>query len=265
MLDPPEQASCTDSTPVPCGGPLRRERRDDGRRSASPPREQYGCNFCTVRLATRIPSFTSSPRMRSAPQESVLHGKPLDEHDGVSGQPCGALRLRFPSPEEAEPFAVPTQEGLWLHKQHRVSPSIHDPCKDDEQPPLVTRELGRFVVRAATSVVGAAAGSPPAAASGTGSGPSPLRARPPVDASPSARRHRGGALCGSRRHEGVEQGRQTRRRFSRAPPGARPLRLPLVDDLAADGASSTAQLLLPPCRMTPDGQFPDIAGAVTQD
>jgi hypothetical protein len=73
--------------------------------------------------------------------EPVLHGQPLDQPDGFSREPCGAGRSRFLAPEEAESFTVPTQEGLGLHEQESLAPSVGHPGSENGKLALVHGEL----------------------------------------------------------------------------------------------------------------------------
>src|SRR5438067_6876524 len=79
---------------------------------------------CIVRLHTRMPSLSSSPRMRSAPQRGLRPAiSRMSAARVVGGHPDPP---RATPPERAESCAMPTENGRGLDEQGCFTPSWRD-------------------------------------------------------------------------------------------------------------------------------------------
>ena len=74
---------------------------------------------------------------RGAP-ERVLAAHTADEITGFAryGRASISPPSRFPSPIKAKAFAMPTDDGLWLHNDQHLTPVRQDPRKDHPQQPI---------------------------------------------------------------------------------------------------------------------------------
>jgi hypothetical protein len=83
-----------------------------------------------VRLHTRIPSLSNSPRMRSAQKTPVVLGHCVEQEDGLWGHLLfvrGHLCLLLTA--EAETLMMPTQKRLWLDNEQRLLPCLNSSCQ----------------------------------------------------------------------------------------------------------------------------------------
>jgi hypothetical protein len=87
-----------------------------------------------VRLQTRIPTLSNSPRIRSAPKTAVVPGHLLNQGHGLCGEHwfrrcCSGLVF----PVELESLAMPAQQRLWLNNEEGLLPgSCHSGQKHEE-------------------------------------------------------------------------------------------------------------------------------------
>jgi hypothetical protein len=99
--------------------------------------------FCTVRLLILMPSFKSSPRIRSAPDSRFFLAISPDQADRLGGDPAfDAPGSGSPTPEHPKAIAMPPQEGLGLHNGQSAAPCGQD-CGCDEEPKPVERREPR--------------------------------------------------------------------------------------------------------------------------
>ena len=90
--------------------------------------------FWIVRLHTCMPSFNSSPRIRSAPPEPIVLGHLSDQGNRFGSDPRlvrSGLGLAFPV--ETKELPMPAQQGLWLHEQKSLLPGSNQPGQQDEE------------------------------------------------------------------------------------------------------------------------------------
>jgi hypothetical protein len=90
-----------------------------------------------VRLQTRIPSLSNSPRMRSAPQSRLSLAISLPQGDGLLGDPwCGRSCPRLVLPKELEALAMPSHQRLWLDNEQRLLPGSDHPGQKHQEHPI---------------------------------------------------------------------------------------------------------------------------------
>src|SRR5258708_3379893 len=97
-----------------------------------------------VRLATRMPSFNSSPRILSAPPTNVVSRHPTDERNdlGTEVRSTRPSSPGTPSPPESESFAVPAKHSLGLHQKQGAAPRGNEHRKQDEQSAFTRKKSG---------------------------------------------------------------------------------------------------------------------------
>src|SRR4029453_17066201 len=100
-----------------------------------------GISRDTVRSATLIPTFKSSPWILGAPhrglaaairqRERGFQGYRRETHDGAPGQP---------GPVVAEPSPLPTQDGVRGDDDQRLLPASPQPGQRDPKEPVATAQ-----------------------------------------------------------------------------------------------------------------------------
>ncbi len=89
--------------------------------------------FCTVRLLIVMPSFKSSPRIRSAPHSRFFVAISLIKLTVSGGDPAfDAPGPGSPTPEHSKPLAMPPQDGLGLHNGQGAAPRGQDGGCDEK-------------------------------------------------------------------------------------------------------------------------------------
>src|SRR5437870_13533172 len=91
--------------------------------------------YCwTVRLQTRMPSLSSSPRRRSAPQRGIAGGH-LSDKRRTRGR-GSTRRPRASAPERATACLVPAEDGRRLDEQGGVAPRRRQACSEPHREAL---------------------------------------------------------------------------------------------------------------------------------
>ena len=100
----------------------------------------------TVRFATRMPSFKSSPRIRSAPQRrfsiAMRWMRAMTSRSHARLARTG--RAGLVTPEQPESRAVPAKNGLGLDEEQGAAPPGKKPREQDKQTTLVAAKGGAF-------------------------------------------------------------------------------------------------------------------------
>ena len=118
------------------------QQRDYGERSPTSAQMARGRRTCRmyfwiVRLHTRIPSLSNSPRMRSAQKTPIVPCHLLDQCDRLWRElRLSRISLGLALPEQAEEFSMPPKHYLQLRNEERLLPGPHHPRQKHQQEPI---------------------------------------------------------------------------------------------------------------------------------
>ena len=98
--------------------------------------------YCwTVRLLTRMPSLSSSPRIRSAPHSPLAVAMAwIRSMSSTRNRPRAPLRLDCMVPEEGEQVAMPAEEGVGLDHMEGIAPRGVQPGQEHQDKPVLSVE-----------------------------------------------------------------------------------------------------------------------------
>ena len=101
--------------------------------------------FWMVRLQTRIPSLSNSPRIRSAPQSRLFFAISLI-NAMVSGAifTCVDVAFDFSFQKRRASLTMPLEKGLWLNNVEGLPPCPSYPCQKHEEEPISFRRAWPF-------------------------------------------------------------------------------------------------------------------------
>src|ERR687886_550784 len=99
----------------------------------------------TVRLATLMPTFSNSPRIRSAPPQAIVGRHLFDQRDRLHRNlRFAGSRVRFSPPEEAEALAMPAQDRLRFDDDEGIFPASPSAGEHDKEGAVCRREARPF-------------------------------------------------------------------------------------------------------------------------
>src|SRR5215469_12230781 len=101
-----------------------------------------------VRLLTRRPSLSNSPRIRSAQKTPILHCHFLNQRHGLRGYLWfGSSCSGFVLPIQLKSLAMPAQKGLGLDNEQGLLPCARRSSEKDQDHPIRLRECWSFACR----------------------------------------------------------------------------------------------------------------------
>ena len=104
---------------------------------------RFGISRETVRSATWMPSFRSSPWMRGAPQRGLAWPCGNQSPDfGVNGRRTSGRAAREPGPIVAKAAPLPPQDGVRGHDHEGPPPPGPGPGQPDPEKPVHRTKLG---------------------------------------------------------------------------------------------------------------------------